>query len=125
MSFATETKIELSRMETEKKCCQLAELAGFMRVSGSLRLAGAGKFKIVITTDTPAVARHYKKLIKEYFQVDTELEIGESGSLKKGYSYMLTIDPQMRSEQILRETGILLVKEGNNYISDGIYEGKA
>ncbi len=33
----------------------------------------------------------------------------------------LTIDPNMRSEQILRETGILLVREGNNYISDGIY----
>src|SRR5699024_12056247 len=40
---------------------------------------------------------------------------------KKGHAYMLTIDPQMRSEQILRETGILLVREGNNYISDGIY----
>ena len=34
---------------------------------------------------------------------------------------MLTIDPDMHSEQILRETGILLVREGNNFISDGIY----
>ena len=35
----------------------------------------------------------------------------------------ITIDPDNRSEQILRETGILLVREGNNYISDGIYDG--
>ena len=121
MSFATETKNELARIEPEKKCCQLAEIAGFLRVSGSLRLAGGGKFKIVITTENPAVARHYKKLIKEYFQGDPELEIGEAAGPKKGRAYLLTIDPNMRSEQILRETGILLVREGNNYISDGIY----
>lgn len=121
MSFATETKNELSRIEPEKKCCQLAEIAGFIRVSGSLRLAGGGKFKIIITTENPAVARHYKRLIKDYFQVDTELEIGEAPGPKKGHAYMLTLGPEMRSEQILRETGILLVREGNNYISDGIY----
>ncbi len=122
MSFSTETKNELSRVEPEKKCCQLAEIAGFVRVAGSIRLVGGGKFKIVITTDNPAVARHYKKMIKEYFQVDTELEIGAAAALKKGHTYMLTIDPEMRSESILRETGILLVREGNNYISDGIYD---
>ncbi|MEE0741077.1 MAG: DNA-binding protein WhiA [Emergencia sp.] len=121
MSFATETKNELARISPEKKCCMLAEIAGFLRVSGSLRLAGGGRFKIVITTENPAVARHYKRLIKEYFQVETELEIGEASGPKKGHAYMLTIDPEMRSEQILRETGILLVREGNNYISDGIY----
>lgn len=121
MSFSTETKNELSRSVPEKKCCQLAEIAGFLRVCGSLRLVGGGKFKIVISTDNPAVARHYKKLIKEYFQVDTELEVGEAPGPKKGRAYFLTIGPEMRSEQILRETGIMLVREGNNYISDGIY----
>lgn len=123
MSFAAETKNELARIEPAKKCCQLAEIAGFLRVSGSLRLAGGGKFKIVITTENPAVARHYKKLIKEYFQIDTALEVGDSQGPKKGHVYMLTIGPEMRSEQILRETGILMVREGNNYISDGIFDG--
>lgn len=123
MSFATETKNELSRVETEKKHCQLAEIAGFLRVSGSIGLVGMGKFKIVITTDNPAVARHYKKLIKEYFNVDMELLIVEAAALKKGHIYRLTIEPNMRSESILRETGILLVREGNNFISDGIFDG--
>ena len=123
MSFATETKNELSRVETEKKHCQLAEIAGFLRVNGSIGLVGMGKFKIVITTDNPAVARHYKKLIKEYFNVDMELLIVEAAALKKGHTYRLTIEPNMRSESILRETGILLVREGNNFISDGIFDG--
>ncbi len=121
MSFAAETKNELSRVEVEKKCCMLAEISGFLRVSGSIRLAGGGKMRIVITTENPAVARHYKRLIKEYFQIDTELEVEECPPPKKGHQYLLTIGAEMRSEQILRETGILLVREGNNYISDGIY----
>ena len=121
MSFAGETKNELSRVEVEKKCCMLAEISGFLRVSGSIRLAGLGKLRLVVTTENPAVARHYKRLIKEYFQVDTELEVEDCPPPKKGHQYSLTIGPEMRSEQILRETGILLVREGNNYISDGIY----
>ena len=123
MSFSTEIKNELARIMPEKECCQLAEIAGFLRVSGSIRLAGGGKFRVVITTDNPAVARHYKKLIKEYFQVETERSIGEASALRKGHSYILTIGPEMRSESILRETGILMIRQGKNYISDGIYDG--
>ncbi len=122
MSFSAETKNELAREIPRKKCCQLAEIAGFMRIAGSLRLAGGGKFRIVCSTDSPAAARHYKKLIKEYFKVDAGLEIENGGSLRRGHIYSLTIDPDMKSESILRETGILLVKEGSNYISDGIYQ---
>lgn len=122
MSFSAETKNELARVDTKKKCCQLAEIAGFLRISGSLRLAGGGRFRIVCPTDNPAVARHYKKLIKDYFKIDAGLEIESGNALRKGHIYSLTIDPDMKSESILRETGILLVKEGSNYISDGIYQ---
>ena len=122
MSFSAEVKNELARTEPQKKCCQLAEIAGFLRVAGSIRLAGGGKMHIAVSTDNAAIARHYKRLIKEYFKVDTSLSVGEGGVFKKGYRYTLSIGPEDRSEQILRETGILLVREGNNYISDGIYD---
>lgn len=123
MSFSVDTKNELARLEPEKKCCMLAEIAGFIRMCGSIRLAGGGKFKIIMSTENPAVVRHYKKMIKDYFDVDATLEIGQSTTLKKAKIYFLTITPEDRSEQILRETGILMVKEGRNFISDGIYEG--
>ena len=123
MSFASEVKNELAHIEAEKKCCQLAEIAGFLRVAGSIGLAGFGKFKIMITSENPAVIRHYKKLLHEYFDVETTLEVGEGNSVGKKRAYRITIDAENRSEQILRETGILLVKEGNNFISDGIYDG--
>lgn len=128
MSFASETKNELSRIIPEKKCCMLAEIAGFLRVSGSIGLAGFGKFKIKLSTENPAIARHFKKLIQDYFDIETNLEYGEGESVKRDkkerkVSYIINITPENKSEQILRECGILLVKEGSNYISDGIYQG--
>ena len=128
MSFASDTKNELARIQPEKKCCMLAEISGFLRVAGSIGLQGLGKFNIRITTENPAVARHYKKLLQDYFGIETKLEIGEGKAVGKArngkkYAYSITIDPENLSEQILRETGMLLIKEGNNYFSDGIYDG--
>ena len=154
MSFASETKNELSRVSPEKKCCMLAEISGFLRVRGSIGLVGGGKFRIKISTDNPAIARHYKKLLQDYFGIETSLEIGQGKVIGKNrsgsrtssvassaaragskdaaggtgknpnqrYIYSIAIDENNLSEQILRETGMLLIKEGNNYFADGIYE---
>ena len=121
MSFTSDIKNELARLETTKKCCMLSEIAGFMRVCGSIGLAGGGKFKIVMSTDNPAIARHFKSMIRKYFNVDATMEIGEGGPLNRGKSYLIIIKPEDRSQEILRECGILMIKEGMNFISDGIY----
>ena len=125
MSFSSETKKELAQLDVDKKCCMLAEIAGFIRVCGSVKLVGGGKMKLVLTSEHPAVARHYKKLIKDYYDVDATLEIGEGTSLNKGRQYILTLDDRegQKAEPILRESGILMIREGMNYISDGIYDG--
>ena len=125
MSFSSDTKGELARVEPEKKCCMLAEIAGFIRVSGSVKLAGGGKMELIVATENPAVARHYKKLIKEYFDVDATLGISEGSTIKKSRQYILSLSDKegQKAEPILRETGILMIREGMNYISDGIYDG--
>ena len=125
MSFSSDTKGELARVEPEKKCCMLAEIAGFIRVCGSVKLVGGGKMELVIATENPAVARHYKKLMKDYFDVDAALGISEGGTIKKGRQYILSLSDKegQKAEPILRETGILMIREGMNYISDGIYDG--
>lgn len=128
MSFSSDVKGELARLNIKKKEEMLAEISGFLRVAGSIRLNGGGKMTIVASTENPAIARHYKSLIKEYFGSSSELEIGESqapGSGKHfstGYRYSLAIGPEGKSDRILRETGILMIREGDDYLSDGIYQ---
>ncbi|MFV1157644.1 hypothetical protein, partial [Klebsiella pneumoniae] len=92
-------------------------------MAGSIGLAGNGKFNIILKTENAAVARHFKVLLSEYFQIDPIVEYEEETNLSRGNVYVLRITPDMRSEAILRETGILMIKQGNNYISDGIYQG--
>jgi cell division protein WhiA len=123
MTFSKDTKDELAHIVPEKNCCILAEIAGFIRVCGTIKLMGGGKFKVVLTTEHNAVARHYKTLIKAYFDVDPIVEIGRSQAINKGKVYLMSLGPEELSEQILRETGILMLRGGMNYISDGIYEG--
>ncbi len=121
MSFSSTTKNELARIEVEKKCCMLAQIAGFLRMCGTIKLSGGGKMDVKLTTENAAVARLFIKLLKSYFGARADLAVSEAAILKRGHSYELTIGSERNAEQILRETGILLVKEGCNYINDGIY----
>ena len=122
MSFSVETKTELTQIAPEKKCCILAEIAGFMRVGGSIRLLGGGRMQIALQTEIPAAARSIIKLLKSYFGVHAELEVEKTNQLKKVNVYHLLIESESDAEQILRETGILGVREGYNYITQGISE---
>lgn len=126
MSFSSDVKGELARIEPAKKCCMLAEIAGFLRVSGSIRITG-GSFAIVAATESAATARHFKVLTETYFKNKVDLGIGASlrpGSQgKKGRNtYYISISPEQKSMQILRETGMMLIREGDDYFSDGIYQ---
>lgn len=120
MSFSAEIKNELARVDIDKKCCMLAEIAGFIRMCGTVKFSGGGRLDLKLATENPAIARLFVKRIKSYFGVGTDLQIGQSSLLKSGHVYELSIGSQEGAEQILRETGILRVKEGCNYFPDDI-----
>lgn len=127
LSFSSEVKGELARLENTKKCCMLAEIAGFLRVSSAIKLAGGGRFGLIVSTESAATARHFKTLIQNYFRNNAELAVGDSQmpgakNRKNRNRYYLNISPDEKSMQILRETGMMLIREGDDYFSDGIYQ---
>ncbi len=119
MSFTTDTKLELSRIIPDKKCCQLAEIAGFIRFAGTATLE-AGGLGLRVYIDSPASARLFVTLIKEYFGAKTAILIGEPKAITKEKTYVLYINSEMNAEQIMREVGMLGVREGSNYFDDWI-----
>ena len=105
MSYALDVKKELTTISVTKKCCQLAEIAGFLRFSSSIVPYGNGRMGMRISTDNPAVARLVLSLIKEYFGTKGSLSIdNDTMPLSRGRSYELLIPPEMNAEGILRET---------------------
>ena len=43
MSFSADVKNEVARSEEQKNCCTLAEIAGFIRMCGSVKLSRRGQ----------------------------------------------------------------------------------
>ena len=123
MSFSMEVKNELARAMPERTCCRLAEIAGFVRVSGVVGFAGNGRLTLTLSTENPAVARHYKKLLKACFGTSANLFVGGHANFrKKGHLYELCMDESADAEHILRATGILITRADLNFIDEGICE---
>lgn len=112
MSFSATTKNELSRIIPEKKCCQLAEVAGFIRMCGTIQLSGQRKLSLKLITENPAAARKIIKLLKMYFDIHIDLVISQSKMLKKHHYYELIITHDMKADNILRKIGILVERDG-------------
>ena len=62
MSFASETKKELTNLEM-KECCEKAELSALLRMNGSL--SSNRRLSIDIQTENAAIARRIYTLLKK------------------------------------------------------------
>jgi len=106
MSFSAEVKNELARMETNKTCCQKAELLGLLRMSGALTLSGQG-MSVRFSTENAALARRVLQILKANYAVQTEVVVARSKRLKKNNRYQVRVLPSPAVTQALRELQIL------------------
>src|SRR3569832_280386 len=106
MSFAAQTKKELTLIETDT-CCERAELSALIRMNGSVSLTNR-KVILDISTENAAIARRIYSLIKKKFDVHTELLVRKKMRLKKNNVYMVRIPAKV--QEILKELSI--VSEG-------------
>ncbi|NLW23952.1 MAG: DNA-binding protein WhiA [Clostridia bacterium] len=117
MSFSTKTKNELARIFPMQRCCQLAELAGLVRVDGTILISPNNQIGLQLTTGNPAIARKGLKLAKLLFDLQTELRIQQKNRLKKNNLYIVRIAPPNNVREILKVLGI--TREGV-FINPGI-----
>ncbi len=118
MSFSSRTKGELARIYSENSCCQLAELAALIRMSGTLQLIGGGqKLNIKMTTENPAIARKLFKLFKMLFNINIEVMVRRNPRLRKNNYYLMVVTSKMGSSDILKKVEILKEKDNSFDIS--------
>ncbi|MGE8080600.1 DNA-binding protein WhiA [Peribacillus loiseleuriae] len=89
MSFASETKKELTTLE-EKDCCGKAELCALIRMNGSLSFSNK-KLVVDIQTENAAIARRIYTLLKKNYDVQMELLVRKKMKLKKNNVYIVRI----------------------------------
>ncbi|MCZ8513924.1 DNA-binding protein WhiA [Paenibacillus filicis] len=113
MSFAAQTKKELTMIETDS-CCEMAELSALIRMNGAVQLTSQ-KIVLDISTENAAIARRIYSLLKKTFKVHTELLVRKKMRLKKNNVYIVRVPSQV--QDILSKLHI--VSEGFNF-TDGI-----
>ncbi|MGV3274036.1 DNA-binding protein WhiA [Staphylococcus sp. 11261D007BR] len=106
MSFASDMKNELTRIETDNDNAK-AELSALIRMNGALSLSNQ-QFVINIQTENATTARRIYSLIKRVFLVEVEILVRKKMKLKKNNIYVCRI--KTKAKEILDEVGIL--KEG-------------
>ncbi|KEZ48691.1 DNA-binding protein WhiA [Metabacillus indicus] len=103
MSFASETKKELTNIEL-KPCCLKAELSALIRMNGSLSFSNR-KLILDIQTENAAIARRIYTLLKKQYDVSVELLVRKKMRLKKNNVYIVRLIEKAR--EILEDLSIL------------------
>ena len=116
MSFASETKKELTNL-TVKDCCAKAELSALIKMNGSLSFSNR-LLVLNIQTENAAIARRIYVLVKRIYNATVELLVRKKMRLKKNNVYIVRL--KRNAEDILRDLKIL--GEGYTFIHD-IAEG--
>lgn len=103
MSFAAQTKKELTLIELEP-CCVRAELSALIRMNGALQLHN-GKVGLDISTENAAIARRIYSLLKSLYQIHIELLVRKKMRLKKNNVYIVRMPFQV--QEILKDLRIV------------------
>ncbi|EIJ80599.1 hypothetical protein PB1_09567 [Bacillus methanolicus PB1] len=112
MSFASETKKELTNLEI-KDCCAKAELSALIRMNGSLSFSNR-KLVVDIQTENAAIARRIYILIKRSYNVQIELLVRKKMRLKKNNVYIVRLSD--KAKDIIEDLKIL--GEGFTFVHD-------
>lgn len=113
MSFSNEIKNELAHLEQKKKCCEIAELAGLVRMDGTILIGSRKGIGLELTTENAAVARKAFKGLKKLFNVETEITVQRRNRLKKNNVYLVRVPGQPKVMNLLDTLG--LMKDGLMY----------
>ncbi|MCO7176473.1 DNA-binding protein WhiA [Sporolactobacillus kofuensis] len=107
MSFAAETKRELTLLEVDD-CCARAELAALTRMNGFISIRNK-RIELDIATENAAISRRIFRLIKQAYHYQVEILVRKKMRLKKNNVYIVrlkeTARPFLENLKIIDDNG--------------------
>lgn len=89
MSFASETKKELTQVEADDQCMK-AEVSSLIRMNGSLSFANK-QLSLDVQTENAAIARRLYTIMKKLYPYNIELLVRKKMRLKKNNVYICRV----------------------------------
>jgi len=118
MSFTSEAKQELLKIELDKDCCRVATLSALLAVNGHLSLSSEG-IRLVFQTGSLPLARKAISYLKRLYEADIEVLSKKGVKLQKQNQYVVIV--KERVTMIVRELGLMDEERGYaQYLDDAI-----
>lgn len=89
MSFASETKKELTQVEADDNCLK-AEVSALIRMNGTLSFANR-QISLDVQTENAAIARRLYTIVKKLYPYNVELLVRKKMRLKKNNVYICRV----------------------------------
>lgn len=89
MSFTTDVKAEIAGNELHA-CCQKAQLSALIQICSTLNFTSSG-MHIKVQTENANTAKRIWKMLKEMYDVDTQLSVLRKMKLKKNNIYVIRV----------------------------------
>lgn len=89
MSFTSDTKQEIAKLELEG-CCKKAQISAFVKLCSSLSIESQ-KQTLLIKVENATIAKRIYRLIKEIYDVEVSISVFRKVNLKKNNIYYLRI----------------------------------
>ena len=116
MSFAAEVKKELTSLEVHREHAK-AELAALIRMNGSLSINNQ-QFVLNVQTENAAIARRIYSLLKDHYNVRSELLVRRKMKLKKNNVYIVRL--KQETQRVLLDLDIMDGLMFHSHVSDEI-----
>lgn len=116
LSFASDVKKELTTLEVHFEHAK-AELAALIRMNGAVTLANR-RFVLNVQTENAAIARRIYTLLKDHYQVNSELLVRKKMKLKKNNVYIVRL--KQDTQRVLEDLEIMDGYMFNTRVSSSI-----
>lgn len=103
MSYASQVKKELTELTVHRQNAK-AELMALIRMNGSISIQNS-QMVLNVQTESPALARRIYRLLKDFYQIESDIVVRRKMKLKKNNTYVVRLQSHVR--ELLSNLGIL------------------
>lgn len=107
MNFSTYVKEELCRIKPENEALKVAELAGIVRMDGTILIGAQKAVSLELISENASVSKLSYLWLKELFRAECTITIQRRQKLKKNNRYIVSIPNQRQMRSILYSLGMM------------------
>ena len=111
MTFSSEVKNELTRINPSVRHCVLAEILAIVYFIGTVSLSKNGEISLKISTEYSGLARKYFTLVKKTFNINTDVVISNSTLVRRKRLYSVSIVDSAGAGEVLKAIKLLKNQE--------------